>query len=186
MPLCLICIGEHSFYRTFATLRGMHIVDRGLECLRIRWGLSLPRNSSIFIWHALCFDAVMIEALLNSPNYQASKAILDVTAERHRVMASNLANVHTPGYQRMDIAESFRSNLQNAIKEQDPQALKGVGALEVEVVEGLAPESPDGNTVNLERELMYISQNALEFEANTQFVSGSLARLKMAITGRTS
>tara|TARA_B110000003_G_C16536143_1_gene490822 strand:+ start:220 stop:606 length:387 start_codon:yes stop_codon:yes gene_type:complete len=128
----------------------------------------------------------MIEALLNSPNYQASKAILDVTAERHRVMASNLANVHTPGYQRMDIAESFRSNLQNAIKEQDPQALKGVGALEVEVVEGLAPESPDGNTVNLERELMHISQNALEFEANTQFVSGSLARLKMAITGRTS
>ena len=45
-------------------------------------------------------------------------------------------------------------------------------------MKGLMPESPDGNTVNLERELMYISQNALEFEANTQFVSGSLARLK--------
>lgn len=138
------------------------------------------------MWHTVCFDLVMIEALLNSPNYQASKAILDVTAERHRVMASNLANVHTPGYQRMDIAESFRSDLQNAIKQQDSSALSQVGSLEVEVVKGLVPESPDGNTVNLERELMYISQNALEFEANTQFVSGSLARLKMAITGRTS
>ena len=138
------------------------------------------------MWHAVCLVTCMIEALLNSPNYQASKAILDVTSERHRVIASNLANVHTPGYQRMDIAESFRSSLQNAIKQQDSSALSRVGALEVEVVKGLAPESPDGNTVNLEREMMYMSQNALEFEANTQFVSGSLARLKMAITGRTS
>lgn len=138
------------------------------------------------MWHAVCCVIVMIEALLNSPNYQASKAILDLTAERHRVMASNLANVHTPGYQRMDISESFRSDLQNAIKQQDSAALSQVGSLEVETVNGLLPESPDGNTVNLERELMYISQNALEFEANTQFVSGSLARLKMAITGRTS
>ena len=51
-------------------------------------------------------------------------------------------------------------------------------------MQGLAPESPDGNTVNLERELMEISQNALEFDANADFVSGSLARLKMAITGK--
>lgn len=128
----------------------------------------------------------MIEALLSSPNYQASKTILDVTAERHRVMAGNLANVNTPGYQRMDVAESFKSSLQSAIKDQDLGALRQVGGIQIEEVKGLAAQSPDGNNVNLERELMYINQNALEYEANAQFVSGSIARLKMAITGRTS
>jgi flagellar basal-body rod protein FlgB len=128
----------------------------------------------------------MIESLLNGVNYQASKAILDVTAQRHRIMAGNLANVHTPGYQRIDVAESFKSELQSAIKNQDAAGLRQLGTFESEIVPGLAAESPDGNNVNLERELMYINQNAMEYEANTQFVSGSIARLKMAITGRTS
>jgi flagellar basal-body rod protein FlgB len=128
----------------------------------------------------------MIESVFGSVNYEASKAILDVTAERHRVMAGNLANVNTPGYKRMDVAESFRENLQSAIRSQDVSKLQLVGGVPLEEVKGLVDQTPDGNNVNLEQEMMYISQNSMEYEANAQFVSGSLARLKMAITGRTT
>ena len=52
-------------------------------------------------------DNPMIESLFSNPDYAASKALLDATALRHEALASNIANVETPGYKRVDIAPSF-------------------------------------------------------------------------------
>jgi flagellar basal-body rod protein FlgB len=42
----------------------------------------------------------------------------------------------------------------------------------------------DGNTVQLETEMLKLNQNTVENALETQLVSGSLARLRLAITGK--
>ena len=54
----------------------------------------------------------MIDALFNQPNYQATRKLLDATVLRHEALASNLANLETPGYKRMDVAPVFETELQ--------------------------------------------------------------------------
>ena len=45
------------------------------------------------------------------------------------------------------------------------------------------PSSKDGNTVRLEDELMRMNQNALTHALETQMVTGTMAKLRLAITG---
>ena len=45
------------------------------------------------------------------------------------------------------------------------------------------PNSKDGNTVHLEDEMMKMNQNAMTHQLETQLISGTLAKLRMAITG---
>jgi flagellar basal-body rod protein FlgB len=42
----------------------------------------------------------------------------------------------------------------------------------------------DGNTVQLENELLQLNQNTLAHSFETQLITGSLLRLRLAITGR--
>jgi flagellar basal-body rod protein FlgB len=125
----------------------------------------------------------MIEALFNQPNYLMAKKSLDAIALRREAIASNIANLETPGYKRMDIAESFAAELKRAFSSRDPRQIASIKP-------SLAPDpnavatSPDGNSVNLEKELMELSKTSLAHSLETQLVTGSLLRLKLAITGK--
>lgn len=113
---------------------------------------------------------------------------MDMTAERHQALSGNLANVHTPGYRRMDISESFLDKLNEAIRSRDVASIDSVGqpVFEASNTKDWPSRSADGNNVNLEKEMTLMAQNQLTFEANAQFLSGSLKRLESAITGRVS
>ncbi|MCS7091238.1 MAG: flagellar basal body rod protein FlgB [Verrucomicrobiota bacterium] len=125
----------------------------------------------------------MIDALFNQTNYLAAKRMLDATVLRHEALAANVANLETPGYRRVDLAGSFQEELRRAIATGDTKRL-------AELKPALAPDtsalpnSRDGNTVNLEQELLELNQNALVHAFQTQLVTGRLLRLKLAITGR--
>jgi flagellar basal-body rod protein FlgB len=45
---------------------------------------------------------------------------------------------------------------------------------------------PDGNTVEIERELLAMNNNAVQHEYLAELISGNLKQLKMAITGRST
>lgn len=125
----------------------------------------------------------MIDALFNQPHYLAAKKTLDVVALRQEAIASNIANLETPGYKRVDVAPAFQSELDRAVAANDPQqiaALKPALAQDPNAV----PNGRDGNTVSLERELMEMSQNTLTNALETQLVSGMLSKLRLAITGK--
>ena len=62
----------------------------------------------------------MIDALFNEPNYLAAKKLMDATALRQEAIASNLANLETPHYQRVDVAPSFKTELSQALATQSP------------------------------------------------------------------
>jgi len=125
----------------------------------------------------------MIDALFNSPNYLAAKKSLDAVALRQEAIASNIANLETPGYKRVDLAPSFKAELDRACASGDAHqiaALKPALAADPTAV----ANSRDGNTVNFEKEMMELNENMLAHALETQLVSGALLKLKLAITGK--
>ena len=127
----------------------------------------------------------MIDGMFNQPNYVAAKKLLDVTALRHEAIASNLANVETPHYKRVDIAPIFATELRQAIASGDPARLE-TAQPRIATDFTATSQRKDGNTVDLETELLRMNQNYLEHQLETQLVSGTMLRLRMAITGRPS
>ena len=125
----------------------------------------------------------MINALFIQPGYVASKASLDMTAARAEAISSNIANLERPGYKRIDVAPSFQAELSKAISSQDVTKMAGLQP-QLTVDTTAVAGTKDGNTVQLESELMNLSQNTMAHTLETQLVSGSLQRLSSAITGR--
>lgn len=125
----------------------------------------------------------MIEALFNGSNYVAAKKMMDATALRQEAIASNLANLETPSYKRMDVAPSFRAELSKAISSGTPEKIAELKP-QLTVDTTAAPQGRDGNTVQLENELMLMSQNSMAHAVETHMLTASLQRLRMAITGR--
>lgn len=125
----------------------------------------------------------MIDAIFSQPNYLAAKKLLDVTAIRQEAIASNLANLETPNYKRLDVAPAFENQLRQAVASGSPSAISSIQPSLAQDPSAVASRR-DGNTVNLESELMHLNQNVVEHSLETQLVTGSLLKLRMAITGR--
>src|SRR5258708_724869 len=125
----------------------------------------------------------MIDALFNQPNYLAAKKMLDVTVLRHEAIASNLANLETPNYKRLDVSPGFESQLRQAVASRDPAQISGIQpALAVDA--GAISGRNDGNTVQLESELLKLNQNTVEHTLETQLITGSLLKMRLAISGK--
>jgi flagellar basal-body rod protein FlgB len=125
----------------------------------------------------------MIDALFSDSNYLAAKRMLDVTVLRHEAIASNLANIETPNYKRLDVSPTFESQLQQAVASKDPEQINGMQpelTVDTQAVSG----RNDGNTVQLETELMKLNKNMVEHALETQLVTNRLSTMRLAITGK--
>ena len=127
----------------------------------------------------------MIAALFNQPSYLAAKKALDATALRQEAIASNIANLETPGYKRIDVATAFNSELERACAARDPRQIASLKP-ELAMDPNAVAVSPDGNTVNLESELLEMNKNSLASTLQTQLITTDFYRLRMAITGKSS
>ncbi len=125
----------------------------------------------------------MVEALFNQPNYLAAKKSLDAVALRQEAIASNLANLETPGYKRLDLASSFQAELERACAGSDSRQITALQPSLAPDPTAL-PTGRDGNTVNLEKEMAQLNQNVLAHNLETQLVSNMLLRLRLAITAK--
>jgi flagellar basal-body rod protein FlgB len=105
---------------------------------------------------------------------------LELRAERTKILASNIANENTPGYQSRDI--DFASTLRQAQTESTSGLSLDTGesALLFRV-----PNHPsqDGNTVELGVEQAEFSQNASDFQTGLTFLSMKLKGIAKAIAG---
>ena len=125
----------------------------------------------------------MIDALFSQPDYLAAKKMLDATVLRQQAIASNLANLETPNYQRIDVAPSFSNELREAIASGDAEKIHSLQPrLEVDATAVAA--NRDGNTVQLETELMNLQRNYLQHGMETHLVTYNLLRLRSAILGQ--
>lgn len=115
---------------------------------------------------------------------------------RNQVLATNIANADTPGYQARDI--DFRAAMAKAaagtsaqenLNTTSPLHLAGQSAASGGLAGGdlqyRVPNQPslDGNTVESQVEQAQFADNALRYQATLTFLGGEFSSLKLAING---
>ena len=125
----------------------------------------------------------MIDQVLARENYELAKRLLDAAALRHEALATNLANIETPGFRRLDLAPDFAQKLSMLASQPGAVSLEDLRPTLVEDPAANAVRA-DGNNVQLERELLEMNRNSIEYDFLAQYTSDSIKRLKTAITGR--
>ncbi|QGP92834.1 Flagellar basal body rod protein FlgB [Neomoorella glycerini] len=120
--------------------------------------------------------------------YVLEKA-LDTATLRQRVIAHNIANVNTPGFKRYEV--SFEEKLSQALGLEpglplyrtNPYHLPAAGSdLTPEVNQDNSTSMrQDGNNVDIDREMVDLAQNSLNFNFATQQLNGRLAMLRYVI-----
>ena len=127
--------------------------------------------------------AVVLDNLYSQENYLISKKLLDATHLRHEALSNNLANVETPGFKRRDLPQSFSVELRRAVDRKDFRRVKGLLPRSAEDRKA-KPVRMDGNTVQLDEEMLAMNRNALNYEYLSNSVGGSIKELNKAIRGR--
>ena len=122
-------------------------------------------------------------------------AALDVRSRRGELIANNLANADTPGYQARDI--DFRQALARAAGEQTSGVtlsttnaghIGGAASANSEVNPDLKYRTPlapalDGNTVDAQIEQAAFAENAVRYQATLTILNGKFRSLLTAILG---
>ena len=112
--------------------------------------------------------------MATTPILQVLQGYLKVTADRQQMVASNMANVDTPGYHTKDV--NFQQAMQQVMNE------GGTPRLETASTDVLdLPERPDGNNVNIDRESMMMSETQLQYQMGVQLIKSEFHRLLTAI-----
>ena len=128
----------------------------------------------------------MLDPIFQTDNYQLARKLLDAAVLRQDAIASNIANVETPGYHRMDVAPDFAAQLKARLASGDVSALADAPAPKLAEDSTARSLRPDGNTVEIEHELLAMNRNAVEYDYLTEVVSSNLKQLKLAISGRSA
>jgi flagellar basal-body rod protein FlgB len=128
----------------------------------------------------------MIEPVANSLNYQLASKLLDASVLRQEAIASNIANAETPGYRRVDVSADFSQTLKARMSSGSPVSMSDITSLQPRLAEDPSVRAvrPDGNSVEMETELMAMSRNRVDHEFLTNLVGSHIKSLKAAITGR--
>jgi flagellar basal-body rod protein FlgB len=151
---------------------------------------------------------------LVDPSLRVLESALDGLSRRESLIASNLANIDTPGYrpQSIDFEAALRGELASWASANGAQATGSSGGLEppssgpsaalalrttdprhfagAVTTGSLEPAAfdgslrNDGNTVDLESEMTALVDTQLRFGAVSQLVTGKLGMLRDAIGGR--
>ncbi len=116
---------------------------------------------------------------------------LDFRAQRQNLLTNNLAHVDTPNYRAKDL--EFEKALQGAVSrgsmpmQRTAEGHLGGGPIapdevRAEVVEREdAPIRPDGNTVDLDREMSRIAENSILYSAGVETLRRLSGLIKYAI-----
>jgi flagellar basal-body rod protein FlgB len=94
--------------------------------------------------------------------------LLTLTSKRQQILAGNVANLDTPGYRAKDI--SFAAELDGSLD------------MSAQVIEVETKEKPNGNNVDLDRELTEITKNGLQYVTLVQYLNQRIKTLRSAIS----
>lgn len=147
----------------------------------------------------------MLANIVNTLDFQSKGLML--RAERQRIIASNIANVDTPGYAGRDF--DFKQAMLEATEDTTPPVTLGMpfgvgpdgtshphhiplqpsslGSLGEGKKLGYTPQTQpamDNNSVDLDRERANFVDNSVRYEATLRFINGSSRTLLSAIQGQ--
>ncbi|MEK7475493.1 MAG: flagellar basal body rod protein FlgB [Candidatus Coatesbacteria bacterium] len=141
----------------------------------------------------------MIDRLFSSTSMSVITNALAASRLQAEVTAHNLANVDTPGFKRTEVLFSdrlaaalraqggARDALSGAVTDPKHIAIGDVPRLEDvqagTVVRAETSLRPDGNNVDLDAEMVKLTENTVLYQSLAQIVRMQLAQLRTAITG---
>ncbi len=134
----------------------------------------------------------MLNRLTDSLNFHGNA--LTLRAERQKLLASNIANGDTPGYQArdMDFASALKeatgsSNTASSMARSSAGHLAGAAGARAEpnlLYATSGQTNLDGNTVDMDRERASFVDNAVKYEATLRFINGNVRTMLDAIKGQ--
>ncbi len=113
-------------------------------------------------------------SMVDTPLMQRLTRSLDVNAFRQQLIASNMANIDTPGYRARDV--NFRQELERA---ESPFA-EAEFSPAARQVRGLM-ERPDGNNVSIDREGLLLAETQLRYSVSVEVLRSEFRRIASAI-----
>jgi flagellar basal-body rod protein FlgB len=113
--------------------------------------------------------------VFTSVSFVAMNTALDGLALRQRVIADNVANIHTPGFLAGRV--SFEESLAAAVRDGNPAS----AATAARVDRSLEPTRENGNNVNLDTETLLNVDTNLRYQLATQAIDGTFSRLRTAM-----
>jgi flagellar basal-body rod protein FlgB len=125
--------------------------------------------------------------MIDTAMTEALSRFLDVDVARYKLIASNLANIDTPGFRTRDL--DFRAELGRAsalaAEESEGFSLASYAPV-IHRVRGLL-ERPDGNNVSVERESLLLAETQMKFNLGVQLLKDEFHGISQAInSGGTS
>ncbi|GLR09707.1 flagellar basal-body rod protein FlgB [Pantoea alhagi] len=122
---------------------------------------------------------------------------LNLRAQRQEILASNIANADTPGYQARDI--DFASELNRALEKGRAQgsglSLAVTSARHIPAQTATPPSmdllyripdqpSMDGNTVDMDRERTQFADNSLKYQTDLTLISSQIKGMMSVLQGQ--
>lgn len=108
---------------------------------------------------------------------------LDLRVQRSEILAANLANEDTPGFQARDIDFARELNYVDSPFDIGQISIAGDATPQL-MYRSPMQASLDGNTVDLSMEQANFSKNAMDFQTSLTFLDMKFRGLKQAIEGR--
>lgn len=132
------------------------------------------------------------QTILQNTSVPQLKRLADLAAQRQRLVASNIANVNTPGYQRQSL--DFESELQQATQKRGrsigitderhiPIGVKRYSLPQRHLNENSA-NTTGVNNVDVDQEMADLAQTQLMFDFSATRLKQNFEGLKMAIRGK--
>ena len=118
-----------------------------------------------------------MNAIGGDPILKTLVQILDVAARRQEATAANIANLDTPGYRTQDF--DFRAALRLAVSGAPPESVRMASR---PMAMGNLRVGPDGNDVDLDREMIRLNQTLGFYSAATELFRRRAALLRYAIS----
>lgn len=130
----------------------------------------------------------MFDLLSSNRMIQAMDRSLTLASRRTELIASNLANIDTPGYrtQDFDFHGALQAELdkldgrQGTLVRTDPRHLPATSGTSLPPpTDPIAPayERNDGNDVSLDRESMLLSRTQMNYQLSSSFVQTELRKI---------
>jgi flagellar basal-body rod protein FlgB len=118
--------------------------------------------------------------ILFDPTMRGLAEALTLHQKQHEVLASNLANVETPGYRAKQL--DFAATLRDAFASpEDPEAPPPRTTL---LEDRTAPARADGNTVDVDLQMAKLGANGGRYVALARLLGHKIAILRQAIESR--
>lgn len=135
------------------------------------------------------------------PILSMMKQRLHWLTQRQEVLAQNIANANTPGYEAKDLKElDFGAMVEASGSKLAPVATNAghIGSPVMSAAEGMSlgqarggelikkadfETTPSGNSVTLEDEMVKVAQTQMDYDTVTSLYSKSLGLIKLAISG---